>query len=78
MDNNNNNIPFPKDDETSTTVDWRGRPSNPKDHGGARAAAFVLGILFFIFNLLLTHLYYLTIYLTPIHNHNIQDFKLLK
>ncbi|CAL5183034.1 unnamed protein product [Lathyrus oleraceus] len=44
MDNNNNNIPFPKDDETSTTVDWRGRPSNPKDHGGARAAAFVLGL----------------------------------
>lgn len=26
-----------------TTVDWRGRPSNPKHHGGMRAAAFVLG-----------------------------------
>lgn len=28
-----------------TTVDWRGRPSNPNKHGGMRAAAFVLGIL---------------------------------
>ncbi|KAL5096251.1 hypothetical protein RYX36_000578 [Vicia faba] len=45
MDNNNNNISFPKDDdENCTTVDWRGRPSNPKYHGGARAAAFVLGL----------------------------------
>ncbi|XP_058752613.1 protein NRT1/ PTR FAMILY 4.4-like [Vicia villosa] len=41
---NNNNIPFPKDDENSTAVDWRGRPSNSKYHGGARAAAFVLGL----------------------------------
>ena len=28
-----------------TTVDWRGRPSNPNKHGGMRAAAFVLGNL---------------------------------
>ncbi|KAL6545682.1 hypothetical protein OROGR_009556 [Orobanche gracilis] len=27
-----------------TTVDWRGRPSNPLKHGGIRAAAFVLGV----------------------------------
>lgn len=27
-----------------TTVDWRGRPSNPSKHGGMRAATFVLGI----------------------------------
>ncbi|XP_061375989.1 protein NRT1/ PTR FAMILY 4.3-like [Gastrolobium bilobum] len=27
-----------------TTVDWRGRPSNPIKHGGMRAAAFVLGL----------------------------------
>ncbi|XP_050273034.1 protein NRT1/ PTR FAMILY 4.3-like [Quercus robur] len=27
-----------------TTVDWRGRPSNPNKHGGMRAAAFVLGL----------------------------------
>lgn len=26
------------------SVDWRGRPSNPK-HGGTRAALFVLGTL---------------------------------
>ncbi|KAL5096236.1 hypothetical protein RYX36_000563 [Vicia faba] len=42
---NNNNISFPKDDaENCSSVDWRGRPSNPKYHGGARAAAFVLGL----------------------------------
>ncbi|KAI3448380.1 hypothetical protein Pfo_005045 [Paulownia fortunei] len=27
-----------------TTVDWRGRSSNPNKHGGMRAAAFVLGL----------------------------------
>ncbi|XP_030473632.2 protein NRT1/ PTR FAMILY 4.3-like isoform X1 [Syzygium oleosum] len=27
-----------------TTLDWRGRPSNPHKHGGMRAAAFVLGL----------------------------------
>ncbi|KAL9174872.1 hypothetical protein ABFS82_02G079100 [Erythranthe guttata] len=27
-----------------TTVDWRGRPSNPLKHGGMRASAFVLGL----------------------------------
>ncbi|KAI3445546.1 hypothetical protein Pfo_002211 [Paulownia fortunei] len=27
-----------------STVDWRGRPSNPLKHGGMRAAAFVLGL----------------------------------
>jgi hypothetical protein len=26
-----------------TTVDWRGRPSNPSKHGGMKAATFVLG-----------------------------------
>jgi hypothetical protein len=26
-----------------TTVDWRGRPSNPTKHGGMKAATFVLG-----------------------------------
>ncbi|GFY94395.1 major facilitator superfamily protein [Actinidia rufa] len=30
--------------EEITTVDWRGRPSNPNHHGGMRAAAFVLGL----------------------------------
>ncbi|KAK9286311.1 hypothetical protein L1049_014701 [Liquidambar formosana] len=30
--------------EEQTTVDWRGRPSNPHKHGGMRAAAFVLGL----------------------------------
>lgn len=28
-----------------TTIDWRGRPSNPVKHGGMRAAASVLGSL---------------------------------
>ncbi|KAL1534945.1 protein NRT1/ PTR FAMILY 4.3-like [Salvia divinorum] len=27
-----------------STIDWRGRPSNPLKHGGMRAAAFVLGL----------------------------------
>ncbi|KAK6159720.1 hypothetical protein DH2020_003101 [Rehmannia glutinosa] len=27
-----------------SSVDWRGRPSNPLKHGGMRAAAFVLGV----------------------------------
>lgn len=27
-----------------TSVDWRGRPSNPNKHGGMRAATFVLGL----------------------------------
>lgn len=31
------------DEETTATLDWRGRPSNPLKHGGMRAAAFVLG-----------------------------------
>lgn len=30
--------------EEPTTVDWRGRPSNPKKHGGMLAASFVLGL----------------------------------
>ncbi|KAH9619118.1 hypothetical protein KSS87_018842 [Heliosperma pusillum] len=30
--------------EIETTVDWRGRPSNPSKHGGMRAAFFVLGL----------------------------------
>ncbi|XP_057975878.1 protein NRT1/ PTR FAMILY 4.3 [Malania oleifera] len=31
-------------DQSSSTVDWRGRPSNPAKHGGMRAAVFVLGL----------------------------------
>ncbi|XP_061357281.1 protein NRT1/ PTR FAMILY 4.3-like [Gastrolobium bilobum] len=31
-------------EEDSTTVDWRGRPSNPHKHGGMRPALFVLGL----------------------------------
>ncbi|XP_030511367.1 protein NRT1/ PTR FAMILY 4.3 [Rhodamnia argentea] len=27
-----------------TTLDWRGRPSRPRKHGGMRAAAFILGL----------------------------------
>nr|XP_027113309.1 protein NRT1/ PTR FAMILY 4.3 [Coffea arabica] len=30
--------------EEITTVDWRGRPSNPSKHGGMGATAFVLGL----------------------------------
>jgi dipeptide/tripeptide permease len=30
--------------EDTSTVDWRGRPSNPNKHGGMKAAAFVLGL----------------------------------
>ncbi|XVF23151.1 hypothetical protein REPUB_Repub13aG0012900 [Reevesia pubescens] len=30
--------------EEDSTVDWRGKPSNPNKHGGMRAAAFVLGL----------------------------------
>ncbi|CAI9764523.1 unnamed protein product [Fraxinus pennsylvanica] len=30
--------------EEATTVDWRGKPSNPNKHGGMRASAFVLGL----------------------------------
>ncbi|XP_011092258.1 protein NRT1/ PTR FAMILY 4.3 [Sesamum indicum] len=30
--------------EETSTVDWRGRPSNPNKHGGMRAAVFVLGL----------------------------------
>ncbi|KAB2062705.1 hypothetical protein ERO13_A10G158200v2 [Gossypium hirsutum] len=30
--------------QQENTVDWRGRPSNPKKHGGMSAAAFVLGL----------------------------------
>lgn len=46
---NNINIPIPKGESAdegimNTTVDWRGRPSNPNNHGGTRAAAFVLGM----------------------------------
>lgn len=33
-----------EDTATATTVDWRGRPSNPEKHGGMRAASFVLGL----------------------------------
>ncbi|XP_059313487.1 protein NRT1/ PTR FAMILY 4.3-like [Lycium ferocissimum] len=31
-------------EEITTSVDWRGRPSNPIKHGGMKAAAFVLGL----------------------------------
>ncbi|KAL2513764.1 Protein NRT1/PTR FAMILY 4.3 [Forsythia ovata] len=30
--------------EEATTVDWRGRPSNPNKHAGMRPVAFVLGL----------------------------------
>ncbi|KAL1833392.1 hypothetical protein ACET3Z_003043 [Daucus carota] len=30
--------------DEETTVDWRGKPSNPNKHGGMRAASFVLGL----------------------------------
>ncbi|KAL0422200.1 UNVERIFIED_CONTAM: protein NRT1/ PTR FAMILY 4.3 [Sesamum latifolium] len=33
-----------EDTTTTTTVDWRGKPSDPLKHGGMRAAAFVLGL----------------------------------
>lgn len=33
----------------NTAVDWRGRPSNPNNHGGMKAAAFVLGIYIYIY-----------------------------
>ncbi|CAN4108211.1 unnamed protein product [Withania somnifera] len=29
---------------STTSVDWRGKPSNPMKHGGMKAAAFVLGL----------------------------------
>ncbi|KAL0384660.1 UNVERIFIED_CONTAM: protein NRT1/ PTR FAMILY 4.3 [Sesamum radiatum] len=32
------------EETTATTVDWRGKPSDPLKHGGMRAAAFVLGL----------------------------------
>ncbi|KAL9257041.1 NRT1/ PTR FAMILY 4.3-like protein [Drosera capensis] len=31
-------------DEEITSVDWRGRPSNPARHGGMKAAVFILGL----------------------------------
>lgn len=38
-----------------STLDWRGKPSNPQKHGGMRAAAFLLGSFSFsqllIFNI---------------------------
>ena len=34
--------------EEESTLDWRGRPSNPNKHGGMKAAAFVLGLFSFI------------------------------
>ncbi|KAK5826180.1 hypothetical protein PVK06_021095 [Gossypium arboreum] len=30
--------------EEQSTLDWRGRPSNPNKHGGFQAASFVLGL----------------------------------
>ncbi|KAK4747569.1 hypothetical protein SAY87_014155 [Trapa incisa] len=33
-----------QDQEEETTLDWRGRPSDPSKHGGMRAASFVLGL----------------------------------
>ncbi|KAJ4717623.1 protein NRT1/ PTR FAMILY 4.4 [Melia azedarach] len=30
--------------EDNTSVDWRGKPSNPNKHGGMKAAVFVLGL----------------------------------
>nr|GME10357.1 protein NRT1/ PTR FAMILY 4.3-like [Ipomoea batatas] len=37
---NNNDV----SEETISTLDWRGRPANPRKHGGMTAAAFVLGL----------------------------------
>lgn len=42
-DNNNNNI-VSEEVMNTTSVDWRGKPSNPIKHGGMKAAAFVLGL----------------------------------
>ncbi|MCD7464595.1 hypothetical protein HAX54_053055 [Datura stramonium] len=39
--NNNNNIS--EEMSITSSVDWRGKPSNPIKHGGMKAAAFVLG-----------------------------------
>lgn len=47
--NNTNNNNGESDEMSTTTVDWRGRPSNPSKHGGMRAAAFVLGTCFYLF-----------------------------
>lgn len=49
--------------DQESTIDWRGRPSNPHKHGGMRAATFVLGT-----SLFLSHKYkkiriYLSIYI---------------
>ncbi|KAL3814557.1 hypothetical protein ACJIZ3_015825 [Penstemon smallii] len=33
-----------EDQSSSSSVDWRGRPSDPNKHGGMRASAFVLGL----------------------------------
>lgn len=38
INNTHNNM-----SEEITSVDWRGKPSNPSKHGGMRAATFVLG-----------------------------------
>ncbi|MCD9639894.1 hypothetical protein HAX54_024846 [Datura stramonium] len=40
--NNNNNIS--EEMSITSSVDWRGKPSNPIKHGGMKAAAFVLGL----------------------------------
>ncbi|KAI9177989.1 hypothetical protein LWI28_021410 [Acer negundo] len=39
-DHQNKGLPI----DEETTVDWRGRPSNPHKHGGMKAAVFVLGL----------------------------------
>lgn len=38
-----NNNPMSAQATPAVAVDWRGRPCHPRNHGGMRAAAFVLG-----------------------------------
>lgn len=61
-DNNINNC----DQELiNSSVDWRGRPSNPIKHGGMKAAAFVLGTTHypFLYILITYHVFRLQIHL---------------
>lgn len=68
---------------SDNTLDWRGRPSNPKLHGGMKAASFVLGIYFSLtcfeilipsFMYILESLYYVFI----CYYDDMQESKLLK
>lgn len=50
-------------DVEESTVDWKGRPSNPNKHGGMKAAVFVLGISLYTYILTYWSIY-LVIYLS--------------